>query len=203
MKSTRRFVTASLLGGVIALAPLNTASAFFTDPIEAMYEMSNNMVNAMLQLSTDIGSMADRIGEMADRIVVTEDKIGQMADRIVATEELLANALLELHDAGTSGGDAGILLLSPATGAVISRAQAPAIMLSNGSTDYLLYVSDTPDFSGTRTVPLLVDQNTDVQIVWSSAMQVVTGDTAYLAVRSVDTDHRISAFSNAVRIALQ
>ena len=45
-------------------------------------------VQAMLQLSTDIGTMADRIGEMADRIVETEHEIGYMADRIVTTQEL-------------------------------------------------------------------------------------------------------------------
>ncbi len=45
-------------------------------------------VQAMLQLSTDIGTMADRIGEMADRIVETEFQIGYMADRIVTTQTI-------------------------------------------------------------------------------------------------------------------
>ncbi len=49
---------------------------------------NTDYVEAMLQLSTDIGTMADRIGEMADRIVATEEEIGYMADRIVATQEL-------------------------------------------------------------------------------------------------------------------
>jgi predicted RNA-binding protein with EMAP domain len=40
-------------------------------------------IAAMLRLSADIGTMANRIGEMADRIVVTEGLIGEMADRIV------------------------------------------------------------------------------------------------------------------------
>ena len=43
---------------------------------------------AMLQLSTDIGAMADRIGEMADNILVMSDNIGLMADRILLTQEL-------------------------------------------------------------------------------------------------------------------
>ena len=38
---------------------------------------------AMLQLSTDIGAMADRIGEMADNILVMSDNIGLMADAAV------------------------------------------------------------------------------------------------------------------------
>jgi len=49
---------------------------------------NSEYVEAMLQLSTDIGTMADRIGEMADRIVETEYEIGYMADRIVTTQEL-------------------------------------------------------------------------------------------------------------------
>lgn len=43
---------------------------------------------AMLQLSTDIGAMTDRIGEMADNILVMSDNIGLMADRILLTQEL-------------------------------------------------------------------------------------------------------------------
>ena len=49
---------------------------------------NSEYVQAMLQLSTDIGTMVDRIGEMADRIVETEYEIGYMADRIVTTQEL-------------------------------------------------------------------------------------------------------------------
>lgn len=204
MKSGIKLVAASSLVAILALAPLDTARAFFTDPVSAMYEMSNNMVNAMLQLSTDIGTMADRIGDMADRIVETEDKIGEMADRIVATEELLAGTLLQLHGAAgtTSAGD-GVLMLAPMTGAVVSRTQAPTITLSAGGTDYLLYVSDAPDFSSADTVPLLVNQQTDLHAVWHVAMEIVTGDVAYLAVRGVDANQRISGFSNAVRVSLQ
>jgi hypothetical protein len=39
-----------------------------------MQTVNTNYLNAMLQLSTDIGTMADRI-------VYTEELIGQMADR--------------------------------------------------------------------------------------------------------------------------
>ena len=43
-------------------------------------------ITAMLQLSSDIGEMADRIGEMADNILIMSDNIGLMADRILATQ---------------------------------------------------------------------------------------------------------------------
>lgn len=55
--------------------------------------VNTDYVQAMLQLSTDIGSMADRIGEMADRIVATEELIGDMADRIVLTQQIQSQNL--------------------------------------------------------------------------------------------------------------
>ena len=40
--------------------------------------------------------LPDAIGGMADRILITADKIGEMAARIVATEGPLAQTLLQL-----------------------------------------------------------------------------------------------------------
>ena len=45
-------------------------------------------IAAMLQLSADIGTMADRIGAMSDNILVMSDNIGLMADRILQTQQL-------------------------------------------------------------------------------------------------------------------
>lgn len=45
-------------------------------------------LSAMLRLSDDIGTMADRILEMANRILVMSDNIGLMADRILITQNL-------------------------------------------------------------------------------------------------------------------
>jgi len=45
-------------------------------------------ITAMLQLSDDIDTMADRIGAMSDKILVMADNIGLMADRIIQTQEL-------------------------------------------------------------------------------------------------------------------
>ena len=55
--------------------------------------VNEDYVSSMLQLSQDIGSMADRIGEMADRIVATEELIGEMADRIVLTQQIQSQNL--------------------------------------------------------------------------------------------------------------
>ena len=56
---------------------------------------NSEYVQAMLRLSLDIGTMANRIGEMANRIVYTEELIGVMADRIVT----VSNALLSNNQA--------------------------------------------------------------------------------------------------------
>jgi hypothetical protein len=57
------------------------------DDIAAMFEYRTSLA-AMLRLSDDIGTMADRILEMADRILVMSTNIGTMADRILATQRL-------------------------------------------------------------------------------------------------------------------
>ncbi|QOY55631.1 hypothetical protein HUE87_05235 [Candidatus Sulfurimonas marisnigri] len=50
-------------------------------------------VDAILQLSQDIGAMADRILEMADRILIMADNIGLMADRIITTQVIQSQNL--------------------------------------------------------------------------------------------------------------
>lgn len=52
-----------------------------------LFEIRSGLV-AMLQLSRDIGTMADRILEMGDRILAMADNIGAMADRILATQRI-------------------------------------------------------------------------------------------------------------------
>ena len=56
--------------------------------IQAGSTANTEYVNAMLQLSEDIGDMADRILEMADKILEMSDKIGDMADKIVETQKI-------------------------------------------------------------------------------------------------------------------
>jgi hypothetical protein len=65
----------SLLSNDITLLQPNTDALTLADGI-----------TAMLQLSSDIGEMADRIGEMADNILIMSDNIGLMADRILETQ---------------------------------------------------------------------------------------------------------------------
>ncbi len=59
------------------------------DFLGAVQDMTTSWQDWSLQMSGDIG-------EMADRIVTTEEMIGQMADRIVTTEALMAQLTLML-----------------------------------------------------------------------------------------------------------
>jgi hypothetical protein len=52
-----------------------------------LFEIRSGL-SAMLQLSRDIGTMADRILEMGDRILAMADNIGTMADRILTTQRI-------------------------------------------------------------------------------------------------------------------
>ena len=73
----------SLLSDEITLLQPNADAVILADGIKAM-----------LQLSSDIGEMADRIGEMADNILIMSDNIGLMADRILETQEIQSENLL-------------------------------------------------------------------------------------------------------------
>lgn len=73
----------SLLSDEITLLQPNADAVILSDGIKAM-----------LQLSSDIGEMADRIGEMADNILIMSDNIGLMADRILETQEIQSENLL-------------------------------------------------------------------------------------------------------------
>jgi len=56
-------------------------------PITRDITLSDSM-NSILQLSTDIGVMANRILEMADLILAMADNIGLTSDQIIATQQL-------------------------------------------------------------------------------------------------------------------
>ncbi len=78
------FVSTAVDGYVVAIGGLQ--------PITSTPTLSDSM-QSMLQLSGDIGTMADRIGEMSDVILSMADNIGMVADGIVATQQLQSTNL--------------------------------------------------------------------------------------------------------------
>lgn len=75
----------------INVAALSNESSLLSTDVTLLQPTTNAItfkdgITAMLQLSSDIGEMADRIGEMADNILIMSDNIGLMADRILETQ---------------------------------------------------------------------------------------------------------------------
>ncbi|MCP3176506.1 hypothetical protein MJO47_05270 [Desulfuromonas sp. KJ2020] len=96
---------------LIALQNLATLSASLTTQLLALSEaialvapvtslsVLESSLMTMLRLSDDIGTMANRILEMADKILLMADNIGTMADRILATQIIQSDNLQMIVDA--------------------------------------------------------------------------------------------------------
>ncbi len=147
-----------------------------------------------------VSKLSDDIGTMADRIVV-------MADKIVETENLLADTLIVLTgnaDLGSSSTTSGVALTKPLDGSTVSKNTAPTIELSTGSSKYLLYASTEPTFSETTTISLYIESTSGLSTSWDQVVNFIgTGSTVYLAVKSIDSDNKISSLSNGVKLTLQ
>ena len=82
----------------VSVASLSNQSSLLSDEITLLQPDTDafilaDAITAMLQLSGDIGEMADRIGEMADNILIMSDNIGLMADRILETQVIQSENL--------------------------------------------------------------------------------------------------------------
>lgn len=83
----------------VTVASLSNQSSLLSDEITLLQADTDAFILAdaiasMLQLSSDIGEMADRIGEMADNILIISDNIGLMADRILETQVIQSENLI-------------------------------------------------------------------------------------------------------------
>jgi len=128
---------------------------------------------------------------MAGRIGVMADRIGEMADRIVHTEELI----VELVD----DQNALSLILSPAEGDAAYSTVPVQITLSSDKVNYILYISNNADMTDSTNALVL---NNDTSNAWNRVPGFATGDTIYIAVKTVD-DNSSSDLSNTVLLNLQ
>lgn len=195
MQKRTRFATLGVIllsSSILFTASTRPANAWFFDPFENMVESALTTIeNIVLGLSSDIGTMADRILIMSDNIGLMADRIGEMSDRIVYTEELLLSAIT---DSGVSS-----LITSPTEGAVVTRTIPVNITLSSQKTDYLLYISNNADMSAATNALV---QNSDTSIAWSRVDDFATGTKLYIAVKTVGGTTS-SDFSNTVMLNLQ
>ncbi len=83
----------------VSVAALSNQSSLLSNDITLLQPTTDALIlsdaiTAMLQLSGDIGEMADRIGEMADNILIMSDNIGLMADRILETQVIQSENMI-------------------------------------------------------------------------------------------------------------
>ena len=124
-------------------------------------------ISAMLQLSNDIGQMADRILEMADRILVMADNIGIMADRILITQQI-QNSNIALTQASILTTQQNMVALSDSLSTIVYNLTLGQVMNDASA------LSDTMDI-------LVLDSNTlDTQLA------LLETETTALLVKSTD-----------------
>jgi hypothetical protein len=197
VKKSRIIVTVATViftvSTVFAFSPKPAHAFFFWNPFEqmvgtmltAMTTTMDNMMKTMLTLSDDIGTMADRILIMAD-------KIGTMADRIVSTEHLMADLV---RDVTNSKGPSS-LVAAPVEGCTVNLNSPINITLSNGSDDYVLFMSNSADMAVATNVMVL---NGDTVPATDRAINYATGNQLYIAVKPLNGDI-MGPISNTVMI---
>ncbi len=152
------------------MATSQRANADFLSTFEVTVLASLETIEkTVLQLSTDIGTMADRI---------------------VHTEELIVSM--------ASDGGISSLITYPTEGTYVTATTPITITLSSEKRDYLLYISNNADMSGSTNALV---QDGDTSIAWSRVADFATGDKLYIAIRTVD-DNTSSDFSNTVMLNL-
>ena len=156
--------------------------------MEALNATVQEQQTLVSKLSDDIGLMAERIVEMADRIVATEDLLAQSLTLLINNPDF----------AGTSSSN-GTALTSPLDDTTLTST-APAITTIPAASIYLLYASTTPTFSAGNTISLYVDSTEALDAKWSQIVTYANGSTIYLAVKRINGS-TISSISNGVKVS--
>ena len=142
-------------------------------------------LSAMLQLSSDIGAMADRILEMSDRILVMADNIGAMADRILITQQI-QNSNIALTQASILTTQQNMVLLSDSLSTITYNLTLGQI------------VNDTDALSNTMNAVNLNSDNIDSEL---SSLETQTtallSKTTSLLLLVVENSTKVSHYINA------
>ncbi|MBU0682074.1 MAG: hypothetical protein KKD73_11705 [Proteobacteria bacterium] len=196
MKMKSRIITFALVlfaSSTLFLASPKPARAFLFDPFEIMVESMLTLINTgMNNMMTTMLTLSDDIGTMADRILVMSDNIGLMADRIVETEVLMADLVRDVTDAqGPSA-----LLISPTEGELVSLSSLLDITLSNGASDYVLFMANTAEMAPATNILV---SNGDTFAATNRARDYATGSQLYIAIKALNAD-TMGPISNTVML---
>jgi len=147
-------------------------------------------LSAMLQLSSDIGAMADRILEMSDRILVMADNIGAMAERILTTQTI-QNGNIALTQASILTTQQNMVLLSESLSTITYN-------LTLG-----LLVSDAGALSSAMDGITLDSNNMALELaVLQSQTSALLNMTTNLLLSVVENSAKASHYINADTLAL-
>jgi len=134
-------------------------------------------LSAMLQLSNDIGAMADRILEMSDRILIMADNIGLMAERILVTQTL-QNTNISMTQASILTTQQNMVLLSDSLstiaynltlGQIVNDTDALSVTMGNINLDSSNMASQLATLQTQTTALLNMTTNLLLSVVENSA----------------------------------
>lgn len=142
-------------------------------------------LSAMLQLSRDIGTMADRILEMSDRILIMANNIGVMANRILITQQI-QNSNIALTQASILTTQQNMVLLSDSLSSITYNLTLGQI------------VSDTDTLAGALNATNLNNDNMDSELAsletQTSALLVKTTNLLLMVIEnSKNMSHYINS----------
>lgn len=142
-------------------------------------------LSAMLQLSKDIGEMADRILEMSDRILIMADNIGIMANRILITQQI-QNTNIALTQASILTTQQNMVLLSDSLSSIIYNLTLGQI------------VNDADALSGTINAMNLNSNNMDSELASLETQTTsLLSKTTNLLLLVVENSKNMSHYINA------
>lgn len=189
-----KILIASLVSSMLMFTSLQSATS--CDAVTTVNTSVESLNTTVTQQQALVSKLSDDIGVMSDRILV-------MADKIVVTERLLSDTLLAITGT-TSSSSIGVVLSKPLDGAAQSKSVAPTMELSTASATYLLYASTEPTFSASKTISLYVESSASLSTSWTQVVNFAGVSTRiYIAVKSVDSNGKISSLSNGVKLTLE
>ena len=163
-------------------------------------------LSAMLQLSSDIGAMADRILEMSDRILVMADNIGLMADRILITQTI-QNGNIALTQASILTTQQNMVLLSNSLSTIAYNLTLGQII---NDTDTLSLTMGGVTLSNTNMAAELASlqtQTTALLNMTTNMLQVVVENSAnvshYINADTLTMVGDLSAIHKALALSLE
>ena len=181
----------------VAVAMVNGGVSVANNGIDAGESVTNNGIDAG---SDAFGDMVDLTSKLADDIGKMSLQIGVMADRIVNTEQMMAGLVRDLANKAPARQSVSLnsITLDIDYGTVASLNEAPSMAISNGATEYTLYVSTSIMIDSDTNAGIAISQNVDFSDVWADVIASTNANKIYIAVKTPQ-----STISNVVLINLQ